>query len=185
MQAPPIAGGAADVVLSGGRRHAARHSASGVYQPRTDSCRSRGPPVEWEAIARPSINPLSANEHYRTPEGREPHAGEMTPCCGRCWRPIRPPHGRRNSPSTGSCTKRSTRIRRSSAAACRGERRRRVTHIRTCSGDSLPNIIGMEPFEDGAPRTVARPKGHGARSWPSRLFRGRDRHVDQSDSGYG
>ena len=123
-------------------------------------------PWEWEGYCKAVDQPaFGANEHYRTPEGREPHAGEIdsvlrpllatdtTAAWSVKFTEHRIMHEALNS---YPAFLQQPHVAESGAVAW-------THHPRVPQAIPLPNIIGMAPFEDGSPRTVAPSKGeHGA-----------------------
>ncbi len=122
-------------------------------------------PWEWEGYCKAVDQPaLGTNERYRTPDGREPHAAEIDSVL----RPLlatdttaawsvkltehRIMHEALNSYS-GFLNQ--PHVSASGAVAW-------THHPHVPQAIPLPNLIGMPPFEDGSPRTVAPSKGeHG------------------------
>jgi crotonobetainyl-CoA:carnitine CoA-transferase CaiB-like acyl-CoA transferase len=122
-------------------------------------------PWEWEAYCKAVDEPaLGANEKYRTPDGREPHA----PAIDSVLRPLlatdttaawsakftehRIMHEALNS-YTGFLAQ--PHVAESGAVAW-------THHPHVPGAIPLPNLIGMAPFQDGAARTIAPSKGeHG------------------------
>jgi crotonobetainyl-CoA:carnitine CoA-transferase CaiB-like acyl-CoA transferase len=139
---------------------------SGVYQT-TDGFMSITVvrPWEWDAYCKAVDEPaLGANEHFRTPVGREPHAAEIdsvlrpllatdtTAAWSAKFTEHRIMHEALNSYSEFL---QQPHVVESGAVAW-------THHPQVPQAIPLPNLIGMPPFQGGSPRTVAPSKGeHG------------------------
>jgi crotonobetainyl-CoA:carnitine CoA-transferase CaiB-like acyl-CoA transferase len=122
-------------------------------------------PWEWEGYCKAVDQPaFGANEKYRTPDGREPHAGEIDSVL----RPLLA------TDTTAAWSAKLTEHRIMHEALNSYPAFLEQPHVAESGAVAwthhphvpralpLPNIIGMTPFEDGSPRTVAPSKGeHG------------------------
>jgi crotonobetainyl-CoA:carnitine CoA-transferase CaiB-like acyl-CoA transferase len=122
-------------------------------------------PWEWEAYCKAVDQPaFRANENFRTPNGREPHAGDIdsvlrpllatdtTEAWSAKFTEHRIMHEALNS---YPAFLKQPHVAESGAVAW-------THHPHVPQAIPLPNIIGMTPFQDGTARTVAPSKGeHG------------------------
>jgi crotonobetainyl-CoA:carnitine CoA-transferase CaiB-like acyl-CoA transferase len=123
-------------------------------------------PWEWEGYCKAVDQPaFGANERYRTPDGREPHAGEIDSVLrpllatdtSAAWSAKFTEHRiMHEALNSYPAFLKQPHVAESGAVAW-------THHPHVPQAIPLPNIIGMAPFEDGSPRTVAPSKGeHGA-----------------------
>jgi crotonobetainyl-CoA:carnitine CoA-transferase CaiB-like acyl-CoA transferase len=122
-------------------------------------------PWEWEGYCKAVDEPaLAGNESFRTPVGREPHAAEIdsvlrpllatdtTAAWSAKFTEYRIMHEALNS---YPAFLQQPHVAESGAVAW-------THHPHVPQAIPLPNLIGVQPFEDGSPRTVAPSKGqHG------------------------
>jgi crotonobetainyl-CoA:carnitine CoA-transferase CaiB-like acyl-CoA transferase len=122
-------------------------------------------PWEWEGYCKAVDQPaFGANERYRTPDGREPHAAEidsvLRPLLATdttaAWSAKLTEHRiMHEALNSYSGFLQQPHVAKSGAVAW-------THHPHVPQPIPLPNLIGMPPFQDGSPRTVAPSKGeHG------------------------
>jgi crotonobetainyl-CoA:carnitine CoA-transferase CaiB-like acyl-CoA transferase len=122
-------------------------------------------PWEWEGYCKAIDEPaFGANEQYRTPEGREPHAPEidsvlrplLTTDTTAAWSAKLTEHRiMHEALNSYPAFLKQPHVAESGTVAW-------THHPHVPEPMPLPNIIGMAPFQDGSPRTIAPSKGeHG------------------------